>query len=217
MKKLHLGALALLVGLSLFSLSACSIGGTSSNSSSKTEESKAAVESQASQETSPEDRYANLYYGQERTPEILVKSVKDDSTLVLSSLKGKVVLMNIGASWCPDCQREFVYLQKLYDEYKDNPDIAFVVTSVIQESKTDVQIEKKFMKENNYTFPHYYISGDEANQVMGLKYIPTMMIIKKDGNSLELSKDQEGKPRYYFIENFTEEDVRAAIANALKD
>ena len=45
--------------------------------------------------------------------------------LDVEDLKGKVVFINFWATWCPPCIAEMPSIQKLYDKYKDNPEIAF--------------------------------------------------------------------------------------------
>ena len=55
--------------------------------------------------------------------------VHDDGTTVTSaSFKGKVILVNFFATWCPPCQKELAEIQQtLWPKYKDNPDFALLV------------------------------------------------------------------------------------------
>src|SRR5687767_1233574 len=53
-------------------------------------------------------------------------------TVKFSSLKNKVVFLNIWATWCPPCVAEMPGIQSLYDKMKGNRNIVFVMLSVDQ-------------------------------------------------------------------------------------
>lgn len=52
------------------------------------------------------------------------------SPVKLSSLKGKVIYVDIWATWCGPCMQEMPYFEKLKEKYKDNPNVAFVSLSI---------------------------------------------------------------------------------------
>ncbi len=55
------------------------------------------------------------------------------TTLSLASLKGKVVFLNVWATWCGPCREEMPSMETLYDELKGNKD--FVMLAVSQDTK----------------------------------------------------------------------------------
>ena len=67
--------------------------------------------------------------------------VNDNGTQVpSSSLKGKVILVNFFATWCPPCQKELAEVQKmLWPKYKDNKDFVLLV---IGREHTEVELQK---------------------------------------------------------------------------
>ncbi|MCR5836170.1 MAG: TlpA family protein disulfide reductase [Lachnospiraceae bacterium] len=99
----------------------------------------------------------------------------DGSTFTLSSAKGKVVLINIWATWCGPCCGEMPAFQKLYEEYGDKMQIVAVNYA---EPKEDV---KQFLKENEYTFPVAFDENAEVAAKYPSQGIPYTIIVDKDG------------------------------------
>ena len=76
-------------------------------------------------------------------------TLSDGSTFRLSDQRGKAVLVNLWATWCPPCVAEMPDLQKLSEDYADS----LVVLGVnISDSAEDAAA---FMEENGYTYPLY--------------------------------------------------------------
>ena len=87
--------------------------------------------------------------------------------------KGKVVLVNFWATWCPPCVAEMPSLQGLYDDYNDRVVFMFV-------AKDKVAKVSAFMAKKGYTLPVYY-SKSEAPSILTSKTIPTTYVIDKAG------------------------------------
>ena len=107
--------------------------------------------------------------------------------VAFSSLKGKVVVIDFWATWCGPCKASFPYLQKVYDKYKDNQKVAFLVVDTWERVKglpATVENAKKFVTDNKYTFPILIdeISGKKLAEKYQVTGIPTKFIIDKKGN-----------------------------------
>jgi len=89
--------------------------------------------------------------------------------------KGKVVFLNLWATWCPPCVGEMPGIQDLYDKFKDNPDIAFVLVS-----NEDQATISKFMERKKYSFP-VFSSKNQAPAAFLSRSIPTTFVISKKG------------------------------------
>ena len=66
--------------------------------------------------------------------------------------KGKVVVVNFWASWCPPCMREFPAIIKVYEQYRDKGVDMFAVSLNAPEDKADIE---QFVKEFKPPFPIY--------------------------------------------------------------
>ena len=66
-------------------------------------------------------------------PDFTLKTL-DGQTVQLSSLRGKLVLVNLWASWCPPCKAEMPAIDHIYQAYKAKGLIVLGVDSTIQDS-----------------------------------------------------------------------------------
>ncbi len=94
----------------------------------------------------------------------------------LGHYKGKIIFLNFWASWCPPCRAEMPTIQKLYDKLKNRKDIDFVLVSL------DNNYEKgeKFIHEEGFTFPVYYLNSRLPN-IYNTETIPSTFVISKEG------------------------------------
>jgi len=91
--------------------------------------------------------------------------------------KGKVIFLNLWATWCGPCRAEMPAIQKLYDKVKDES-IVFVMLSIdIDQSAQKI---KAYLRKNKYTFPVYTPSGYLTDQ-LNVPSIPTTFVITKEG------------------------------------
>lgn len=108
----------------------------------------------------------------------------DGQHVDLSSLAGKVVVLNFWATWCPPCIREMPSLQSFYNQYQGSPEVEFLVIEV--DNKPD--LAKSFVEKNNFTFPVYSPAGMIPEAFLG-QSIPTTVILNKKG---EIAYRHEG-------------------------
>ena len=100
----------------------------------------------------------------------------DGKPLRLSDLRGKRVLLNFWANWCPPCRVELPHLQAAHEKYgKDE----FVVLGVdYGESREQVLA---FARANKLTFPMALDETGEAMLAYGIRGIPTSFFIDRQG------------------------------------
>ncbi len=96
----------------------------------------------------------------------------------LADLRGKVVLVNIWASWCPPCQAEMPAIQQVYDEYKGDGFVALAVDSTVQDRLPDVE---KFVTQHNLSLPILLDQSGEVTRSYQVRSLPTSFFIGRDG------------------------------------
>jgi peroxiredoxin len=93
----------------------------------------------------------------------------------LTDYKNKVIFLNFWATWCPPCVGEMPAIQDLYDTYKNDDRIQFLL--VTNDSSQNV---KDFIKKRTYTFP-VFTYAYRPPEVFSSSVIPTTFIISKKG------------------------------------
>lgn len=91
--------------------------------------------------------------------------------------KGKVVFVNLWATWCGPCRAEMAGIQKLYSSIASDS-ISFVMLSLDRD--TDQEKVVKYVNTKGFTFPVYLPSGRLTEQ-LSVPSIPTTFVIGKDG------------------------------------
>ena len=94
----------------------------------------------------------------------------------LSDYRGKVVLLDFWATWCPPCRKGLPETQKFHADYGQK---GLAVLAISAENKPIVQ---NFLTQNKYTFPTYLDAGSVANKSYGITGIPTTVVIDRAGN-----------------------------------
>jgi thiol-disulfide isomerase/thioredoxin len=94
----------------------------------------------------------------------------------LSSLQGKVVFLNFWGSWCKYCRDEMPSIQSMYNSLKS---LDFEILAVnVNDSP---QAAKKYIIQNNYSFPVVLDTEYRATQLYGVRGFPTTYIIDQKG------------------------------------
>jgi peroxiredoxin len=95
----------------------------------------------------------------------------------LDELKGKVVLVNFWASWCPPCRVEMPSMQNLLLKMKNNKD--FIILTILYSD--DPTTALKYMKENKLTLTVLLNKSLTVSKMFGVTGVPETYIIDKKG------------------------------------
>ena len=101
----------------------------------------------------------------------------DGSEVTLSKLKGKVVLVNFWATWCPPCREELTHVEKEIIEAFEGQEFVFLPISRGEKRET----VEKFRKKMGYSFPMGLDPDQSIFNKFASNYIPRNFLIGKDG------------------------------------
>ena len=118
----------------------------------------------------------------DKAPDFTVEMVNGEQ-ITLSKLKGKVVLINFWATWCPPCRQELTHVQKeIIDHFKGQD---FVFLPISRGEKKDVVMS--FREKQGYTFPMGLDPTQEIYKKYASNYIPRNFVVGKDGKVIYVS------------------------------
>lgn len=132
--------------------------------------------------------------GYEPAPDFTVTD-ESGKEVSLSDMKGKPVVINIWASWCPPCKAEMPDFQKLYEKYGD--EVSFMIINATDGQRETVDSAKTYITENGYTFPVYFDTQFQASIAYGASSIPLSVFINSKG---ELVTGAAGALSYEMME-----------------
>jgi peroxiredoxin len=105
----------------------------------------------------------------------------DGRMISLSDYRGKVVVVNIWATWCPPCVDEMPSLEKLYQEFKAD---SFTILAVSIDSAGAATVAP-FLKKHGLTFPVLLDAQSSVRTSYRTTGVPETFIVNKKGILVE--------------------------------
>lgn len=124
--------------------------------------------------------------------------------VMLSDLRGKAVYIDCWATWCGPCKAEIPHMAKLYEHYKDNPNITLVSVSM----DTSEAAWRAMVKKDNPGWPQYIVKDAFKSKLCtayDIDGIPRFMMFDKNGNVVSLNAPRPSS-----------EEIISFIDNAIK-
>jgi thiol-disulfide isomerase/thioredoxin len=115
-----------------------------------------------------------------KAPDFALKSV-DGKTIKLSDYKGKIVIIDFWATWCPPCRRGIPDLVAIQQEYKKN----VVIIGISLDREKTIKDVPDFVKNYKINYPVVYGDDQITIDYGGIRSIPTSFVIDKKGNIVD--------------------------------
>jgi DsbE subfamily thiol:disulfide oxidoreductase len=108
-------------------------------------------------------------------PDFIATDLSGDE-VVFSSFRGKPVLLNFWATWCPYCREERPQLNSIYKEYKDR---GLIVVAISVDRS--VNVVRRFLRRMPADFIILHDNNREAAERYGVFSLPTSFLIDRNG------------------------------------
>jgi peroxiredoxin len=108
----------------------------------------------------------------------------------LQDLRGKVVLVNFWATWCPPCRKEMPDLDALYNKFKDR---GFVVLAISDEEAAKVS---PFIAQRKISYPVLLDPGRKVNDAFIVEGIPKSFVYDRGGKMVAQSIDMRTRNQF---------------------
>jgi peroxiredoxin len=108
----------------------------------------------------------------------------------LQSLRGKVVLVNFWATWCPPCRKELPDLEQLSERFKDQ---GLVVLAISDEELAKVQ---PFVAERKLTYPVLLDAGGKVGKEFAVEGIPKSFVYDREGKLVAQAIDMRTQQQF---------------------
>jgi thiol-disulfide isomerase/thioredoxin len=114
----------------------------------------------------------------------------EGKTWTLFDLKGKVVLLNFWATWCPPCRKEMPDLDVLYKRFKDQ---GLVILAIDDEDTAKVT---PFLKDKPVSYTVLLDPGRKVNDLFRIDGIPKSFIYDREGKLVAESIDMRTQKQF---------------------
>lgn len=115
--------------------------------------------------------------------------------VMLSDLRGKLLYIDVWATWCGPCKIEIPNMANLSERYKDDPNILLVSISIDQDADRWKQVLSLSDKKENWS--HYHVVGaleSEFCKRYNIVGIPRFLMIDRNGKIISLDAPRPGEP-----------------------
>lgn len=117
----------------------------------------------------------------------------NNKSWTLSQLRGKIVLVNFWATWCPPCRAEMPNLDAIYTHYQNE---GLVVLSITDENPFTVN---SFLQGRNYHPPVLIDPGDSVHNLFHIAGIPKTFVFGRDGKLVGEEIDQSTQRQFFAL------------------
>lgn len=135
-------------------------------------------------------------------PDFALQTLESE-TIKLSDYRGRVVVLNFWASWCPPCRAEMPEFQELHEELEESGEAVLLLLNQVDGRMETVESGSKYLADNDLTMTNLLDRGTVGPQIFGIPGLPTTVVI-----------DAEGYLSSYVVGQTTKQVVRQMIEGA---
>ncbi|PIC65901.1 thiol-disulfide oxidoreductase [Sporosarcina sp. P21c] len=143
---------------------------------------KKAVETPITQ-VNPEDAVQGEEEGLEQyspAPDFTLETLAGE-TVTLSELKGKKVILNFWATWCPPCKAEMPHMESFYSKLTDEDQVELIAVNVTESERLGIDEVETFVDSYELSFPIPLDKTAEVTHKYGVISMPTTFMIDTQG------------------------------------
>ena len=104
----------------------------------------------------------------------------DGQVIKSSQFAGKLLVIDFWNTWCGACVNAFPEFQKVFEDYKHDPRVAFLAINTSRGEDT-VEKVRAFLDKYEYSFPVAYDKDARISDGFEIKYLPTLFIVGQMG------------------------------------
>ncbi len=114
-------------------------------------------------------------------PAYAAASLASSDSASLRELRGRVVLLNVWATWCPPCREEIPALQEIHERYVAR---GLDVVGVTVDAPGEEEAVREFVDDYGMTYPVWLDPADRVSTTFRLTGVPSTFLIGRDGTLL---------------------------------
>ncbi len=137
-------------------------------------------------------------------PDFILPQLEGGAVVSLEDLAGKIVVLDLWATWCPPCALQVPVLNAFHEAHRDEGDVVLYGVSVDQVGVDEI---RDWVKEHGVLYPNL-VGGDPLSRELGAVGFPALFVIGPKGR---LQARHEGVIERETLEQFLA-DQRAAKA-----
>ena len=126
-------------------------------------------------------------------------SALEGGKLSLAALRGKVVFLNLWATWCDPCKEEMPAMERLWQRYRSQ---GLVVVALSMDS-SGAKVVKPYIEQARYTYPIGLDPKMETASLYGARSVPSTFIIDRSGAIRAIAlgpREWDGRASFAFFE-----------------
>jgi len=104
----------------------------------------------------------------------------DGTEMHLAETKGKVVFVDLWGTWCIQCVAEMPTVQALYNQFRNDPNVTFLIVSRLDSAET----VRRYARRNHFDLPFYTTDDADIPASMQLNQFPATFLYSPDGTMM---------------------------------